>query len=57
MKDCDCGCNDPCFTTPQKALEFLANRFEFAGVSEGVALMYARDIRKILAEYYPLEVK
>ena len=51
-EDCDCGCNDPVADTPQEMLEFLAHRFEFAGVSESVALYYARDIRKILKEYY-----
>ena len=53
MKDeCDCGCNDPIATTPQEMLEFLAHRFEYAGVSETVAKWYARDIRKILEEHY-----
>ena len=50
--DCDCGCNDPVATTPQEMLEFLAGRFEFAGVSESVAKYYARDIRLILKEFY-----
>lgn len=49
---CDCGCNDPVATTPKDMLEFLANRFEFAGVSDSVARMYARDIRLILAEHF-----
>ena len=53
MKDaCDCGCNEPNATTPQAMLEFLAHRFEYAGVSETVAKWYARDIRKILEEHY-----
>ena len=53
MKDeCDCGCNEPVATTPQEMLEFLAYRFEYAGVSETVAKWYARDIRKILEEHY-----
>ena len=53
MKDeCDCGCNDPIATTPQEMLEFLAHRFEYAGVSETVAKCYALDIRKILEEHY-----
>ena len=30
--DCDCGCNEPIATTPQEMLEFLAHRFEYAGV-------------------------
>ena len=50
--DCDCGCNDPVATTPQEMLEFLAGRFEYAGVSESVAKYYARDIRLILKEFY-----
>jgi len=33
-------------------LEFLAHRFEFAGVSESVAKSYARDIRLILDKFY-----
>jgi len=52
MSDCDCGCNTPVATTPKDMLEFLANRFEYAGVSEAVALWYARDIRRILKEHY-----
>lgn len=53
MKEgCDCGCNDPVADTPQGMLEFLANRFEFAGVSESVAQYYARDIRLILDKFY-----
>jgi hypothetical protein len=53
MKEgCDCGCNDPVATTPQEMLEFLANRFEYAGVSDLVAKHYARDIRLILKEYF-----
>lgn len=53
MKDeCDCGCNDPIATTPQEMLDFLAHRFEYAGVSETVAKCYALDIRKILEEHY-----
>jgi hypothetical protein len=36
-------------------LEFLAGRFEYAGVSEVVAKYYARDIRKILKEHYGVE--
>jgi len=50
--ECDCGCNDPVVMTPQEMLEFLAQRFEYAGVSETVAKWYARDIRKILEEHY-----
>ncbi len=53
--DCDCGCNDPVATTPKEMLEFLANRFEHAGVSECVAKYYARDIRKILNEYFGVQ--
>lgn len=51
-EECDCGCNDPVADNPKEMLEFLAHRFEFAGVSEVVAKYYARDIRKILKEYY-----
>lgn len=51
-EDCDCGCNDPVATTPQDMLEFLADRFEYAGVGDAVAISYARDIRKILKEFY-----
>jgi len=54
-EDCNCGCNDPVATTPQEMLEFLAHRFEFAGVSEAVAEHYARDIRKILKEHFGVE--
>ena len=50
--DCDCGCNDPVATTPREMLEFLAQRFEYAGVSDAVAKSYARDLRKILEEHY-----
>lgn len=46
---CQCGCNDPFASTPTDMLIFLAQRFEFAGVAEGVAQSYARDIRKVLA--------
>lgn len=46
---CDCGCNIPVATTPKGMLEFLANRMEMAGVSDGVARLYAEDIRSILA--------
>lgn len=49
---CDCGCNIPVATTPEGMLRFLANRMESAGVSEGVARLYAEDIRSILKEYY-----
>jgi hypothetical protein len=54
-QDCDCGCNDPVATTPREMLEFLAGRFEHAGVSEAVAEYYARDIRKILKEHFGVE--
>lgn len=52
MSECNCGCNDPVATTPKDVLEFLANRFEYAGVSDAVALKYAKDIRQILKEHY-----
>jgi hypothetical protein len=50
--ECDCGCNTPVASDPESMLRFLAGRLEFAGVSEFVAALYARDIRKILEEYY-----
>lgn len=50
---CDCGCNTPVATTPKGMLEFLAGRMEFAGVSDGVARLYAEDIRSILANMDP----
>ena len=49
---CDCGCNIPVARTPEKMLRFLADRFEFAGVDEAVARIYAHDIRLILKEHY-----
>jgi hypothetical protein len=45
----DCGCQEPAFTEPMEALRFLSGRFKHAGVSEGVALSYARDIDAILS--------
>ncbi len=51
-EDCDCGCNEPVATNPKEMLEFLAGRMEYAGIAHAVALGYARDIRKILKEYY-----
>jgi hypothetical protein len=54
-EDCDCGCNDPVASTPKEMLEFLANRFEYAGVSDVVAKYYARDIRKILKEHFGVQ--
>jgi hypothetical protein len=50
-KGCDCGCNDPCFTEPMEALQFLSDRMKHAGISEAVGLFYARDIDAILARY------
>lgn len=51
--NCDCVCNDPVATPPpREMLEFLAQRFEYAGISDAVAKWYARDIRKILEEHY-----
>ena len=49
---CDCGCNIPVATTPEAMLRFLAQRFEDAGVSDGVAKIYAHDIRLIIKEWY-----
>lgn len=51
-KDCDCCCNDPVADTPEGMLKFLANRFEYAGVSDSVAKIYARDIWLIIEKYY-----
>ena len=53
--DCDCGCNEPIATTPQEMLEFLAHRFEYAGVSDAVAKSYARDIRMIIETHFESE--
>ena len=53
--ECDCECDDPVADNPREMLEFLADRFEYAGVSEGVARSYARDIRKILKEHFGVE--
>ena len=50
--ECDCGCNNPVATTPEEMLRFLANRLEYDGTSESVAATYARDIRKLIEEYY-----
>lgn len=52
LPSCDdptCGCMEPAFTEPMEALEFLRDRFLYAGVGEAVALSYARDIDAILA--------
>lgn len=49
MNDCDCGCNEPVATEPMEMLRFLSARFKHGGVSEVVALSYARDIDAILA--------
>ena len=53
FSECDCGCNDPVATTPGEMLLFLADRLEYAGVSEGVAAVYARDIRSVLEQHFP----
>jgi hypothetical protein len=47
---CDCGCMTPSATDAIGMLEFLAGRFENAGVGSAVAESYARDIRNILAK-------
>ena len=39
---------DPAFTEPMEALWFLAGRMNYAGVSDGVAKAYARDLETIL---------
>jgi hypothetical protein len=44
-----CGCGTPTFATVHDALDFLAGRFRFAGVADGVAQSYAKDIDLILA--------
>jgi hypothetical protein len=49
--DPNCGCDTPALHDPVQALEFLAGRMEFAGVSEGVAKWYAQDIRDILEKF------
>ena len=54
-EECDCDCNDPVATTPKEMLEFLADRLEYAGIAEGVARSYARDIRLILKEHFGVE--
>ena len=51
--DPECGCKEPTFTEPMEAIEFLAGRMEFAGVAEGVAKSYARDLRAILDRTAP----
>jgi len=50
--DCDCGCNNPVADTPIEMLVFLLNRFSHAGVSDSVAAIYARDIKRILDNYF-----
>lgn len=47
---CDCGCNDPTFTTAEEAIKFLAHRLNFAGVSDIVAKKYARDLDMIISK-------
>lgn len=54
--DCDCGCNEPVAKTPEGMLKFLAQRFEYAGVADEVAKIYARDIRFVLKEHYGVEL-
>jgi hypothetical protein len=46
----------PVANTPKEMLEFLADRLEYAGVSDIVAKSYASDIRKILAEHYDVSL-
>lgn len=50
--DCECGCNEPVADTPIEMLIFLLNRFSHAGVSDAVAVIYARDIKRILDDYF-----
>lgn len=50
--ECDCGCNNPVAETPEEMLRFLAHRLEFAGTSDGVAAIYARDIRYVIEKHY-----
>lgn len=47
--DPDGGNNSPVFTQPKEALKFLSGRFKFAGVSQDVAVAYAKDIDALLA--------
>jgi hypothetical protein len=54
--DCDCGCNTPVAETPEGMLKFLAHRLDYAGVAEGVAKIYARDIRKLVKEHYGIDL-
>ena len=47
--------HSPVETDALKMLEFLAERMEYAGVSEAVASSYAKDIRDILSRVMPSE--
>ena len=44
----ECGCHEPAFTEPLEAIEFLAGRMAYAGVSDGVAKSYSDDLYAIL---------
>jgi hypothetical protein len=50
--ECDCGCNVPVAETPEEMLRFLAHRLEYAGTSDSVAAIYARDIRYVIEKHY-----
>lgn len=47
----DCCCHIPTLTDPKQALEFLAGRMAFAGMTKSVAESYAQDLEEILAKY------
>ena len=53
FSDCDCGCNIPVAKDPISMLKFLQGRMEFAGIADGVAAIYARDIKFVLDNYKP----
>lgn len=50
--ECDCGCNNPVAESEIEMLEFLLQRFSMCGVSDAVAAVYARDIKKLLENRY-----
>jgi hypothetical protein len=54
--ECDCGCNVPVAETPEEMLRFLADRLEYAGTSDNVAAVYARDIRYVLEKHYGVPI-
>ena len=52
FSDCDCGCNIPVAQTPERMLRFLLGRFQYGGVADSVAAIYARDIKYVLDKHY-----